>query len=314
MKIAIRAGHNFSVPGAKGIIEETKEARYVKDAVVKYLKLGGAEVFDVTPDDSYNSVNSDLVYGVNEANNLGVDLFVSCHFNNAYNHYDGPIGTEVWTYNKIFQSALRIVNKLSSLGFKNRGVKHSQTLYELRATKMQAMIIEVCFVEATKDVELYKQLGTDKIGKAIAEGILNKIIDENQEDDLIENENISNKLDNADKSNDKQELWEKSISGVEVKNLQEELNRQFNAGLKVDGYFGVNTLNACVTIKNGAKGRLTKLVQERLIAKGYDLSPYGADGVFGLVTVNAVKKLQKDAAIAIDGVVTRNTWKALYTK
>lgn len=38
------------------------------------------------------------------------------------------------------------------------------------------MIIEVCFVEATKDVELYKKLGADKIGKAIAEGILNKNI------------------------------------------------------------------------------------------------------------------------------------------
>lgn len=79
MKIAIRAGHNFSVPGAKGIIEETKEARYVKNAVIKYLKLGGAQVIDVTPDDSYNSVSSDLAYGVNEANRVKVDLFVSCH-------------------------------------------------------------------------------------------------------------------------------------------------------------------------------------------------------------------------------------------
>ena len=79
MKIAIRAGHNFSVPGAKGIIEETKEARYVKNAVIKYLKLGGAQVIDVTPDDSYNSVSSDLIYGVNEANRVKVDLFVSCN-------------------------------------------------------------------------------------------------------------------------------------------------------------------------------------------------------------------------------------------
>lgn len=31
------------------------------------------------------------------------------------------------------------------------------------------MIIEVCFVEATEDVALYKRLGYDAIGKNIAE-------------------------------------------------------------------------------------------------------------------------------------------------
>ena len=68
------------------------------------------------------------------------------------------------------------------------------------------MIIEVCFVEATKDVELYKKLGADKIGKAIAEGILNKNIDIN-----IEDENTSNESDDGVKEdeNNKQELWKK---------------------------------------------------------------------------------------------------------
>ena len=38
---------------------------------------------------------------------------------------------------------------------------------------MKSMIIETCFVEATEDVELYKKLGADAIGKAIAEAIVN---------------------------------------------------------------------------------------------------------------------------------------------
>ena len=173
------------------------------------------------------------------------------------------------------------------------------------------MIIEVCFVEATKDVELYKKLGADKIGKAIAEGILNKNIDIN-----IEDENTSNESDDGVKEdeNNKQELWEKSISSYEVECLQRELNKQFDARLKVDGYFGEKTLNACVIIKNGARGNLTKLIQERLINKGYNLSQYGADGVFGIVTVNEIKKLQEDVGVTVNGIVTKNTWKALYAK
>lgn len=308
MKIAVRGGHNFSVPGAKGIIDETTEDRKVKNAVIKYLRLGGATVLDVTPSDSYNTINSDLVYGVNKANSWGADLFVSCHFNKAYDYYNGAIGTEVWTYNEKFQSAVRVVNKLSSLGFKNRGVKHSTALYELRATSMKAMIVETCFVEATKDVELYKALGADKIGKSIAEGILNKTINEDSESSGSQGSNTNNS------SNSTNELWKNSISGDEVKRLQEELNRQFNSGLKVDGYFGDDTLKACVIVKMGAKGNLTRLIQQRLLNRGYSLSPYGADGSFGQTTSNAIKNLQKNKGISIDGIVGKNTWKALYSK
>lgn len=68
-----------------------------------------------------------------------------------------------------------MVDGIASLGFKNRGQKvEGNRLYELRNTDMKAMIVEVCFVEATKDVELYRKLGPDTIGKKIAESIANK--------------------------------------------------------------------------------------------------------------------------------------------
>lgn len=73
--------------------------------------------------------------------------------------------------------AQRVVNGLGSLGFKNRGQKIRTNLYELKHTNMQSMIVEICFVEATEDVELYKKLGTDTIGKAIAEAISNKKVE-----------------------------------------------------------------------------------------------------------------------------------------
>lgn len=111
-------------------------------------------------------------------------------------------------------------------------------------------------------------------------------------------------------------LWEVSISGNEVKALQNELNRQCGAGLKADGYFGDSTLAACITVREGARGNITRLIQQRLLNRGYtSLKEHGgADGCFGGGTTTAVKNLQKNKGIGVDGIVGRNTWKALYSK
>lgn len=180
MKIAIRSGHNELSRGCSALIDEVVEDRKVKDSIIKYLKQLGHSVLDVTPGNMDS--DSDLVYGVSKANNWGADLFISIHFNKAYNSYNGAIGTEAWVYSKSdnFNDevyAQRIVDNIAALGFKNRGVKESKVLYELKNTKMPAVIIEVCFVEATEDVALYKKVGSDKIGQVIAEGIVNKKVD-----------------------------------------------------------------------------------------------------------------------------------------
>ena len=184
MKIAVRGGHNFLATGCEGLINEVVEDRKVKDSIIKYLKQLGHEVLDVTPGNMDS--DSDLAYGVNKANSWGADLFISDHFNKAYNSYNGALGTEVWIYSKSDNITLdeevgaRIVKAMAGLGFKNRGVKESKELYELRATKMASIIVETCFVEATEDVALYRKLGPDVIGKAIAEAISNKKLEVNK--------------------------------------------------------------------------------------------------------------------------------------
>ena len=182
MKIAVRGGHTELCTGASALIDELTEDRKVKDAVVKYLKILGQDVLDVTPPVNYtSSASKDLAYGVNKANDWGANFFVSIHFNKAYDYYNGALGSEVCVYNT-FDTAKRVVEKLGCLGFGNRGQKIRNNLYELRNTNMLAMIIEVCFVEATEDVALYKKLGADAIGKAIAEAIVNKKIENFKED------------------------------------------------------------------------------------------------------------------------------------
>ena len=106
------------------------------------------------------------------------------------------------------------------------------------------------------------------------------------------------------------------ISGSEVAALQRELNKQFRAGLATDGIFGPATLKACITVKEGAKGNITWLIQQRLLNRGYTSlrSAGGADGVFGPATTTAIKNLQKNKGLAADGIVGKDTWKALYSK
>ena len=164
MRIAIRGGHCPKVTGASALINELTEDRKVKDAVIKYLKQLGHEILDVTPPDSTFTSSEDLSYGVNKANNWRADLFISIHFNKAYDNYNGALGSEVCVYST-HEIAQRVVNALGELGFKNRGQKVRTELYELRHTKMRAMIVETCFVEATEDVELYNKLGANEIGK-----------------------------------------------------------------------------------------------------------------------------------------------------
>lgn len=175
MKIAIRGGHNPLCTGASALIDELTEDRKVYVEVINYLKQAGHTVIDCTPSPT-SSQGQDLSNGVNKANSNGVDLFISIHFNKAYDSYDGALGSEVWSYpndslgNEV---GIRVLKNLQSLGFKNRGIKDgkSKSLYEINKTSMTALIVEVCFVEATKDVELYKSLGYKRVALAIAEGI-----------------------------------------------------------------------------------------------------------------------------------------------
>lgn len=65
------------------------------------------------------------------------------------------------------------------------------------------------------------------------------------------------------------------------------------------------------TLRKGAKGEYVTLLQTKLVSKGYSVGSYGIDGDFGSGTLAAVKAFQKDHGLTVDGVVGKNTWKAL---
>ena len=64
-------------------------------------------------------------------------------------------------------------------------------------------------------------------------------------------------------------------------------------------------------LKKGKKGEDVRLVQQELMMLGYDLGKWGADGIFGSQTRNAVRKYQKDHKLKVDGIVGKQTTTAL---
>ena len=67
-------------------------------------------------------------------------------------------------------------------------------------------------------------------------------------------------------------------------------------------------------IEYGDKGEYVKLMQQRLIAKGYSCGIWGADGDYGNGTKAALLKMQKDNGLEQDAVCGQQSWKALLNK
>ena len=175
--IGLDAGHckSGADTGAIGCgYKEEFLTREVVNALSRILQKQGHKVV-ICNVDKANSVRDSLNYRANKANNNNVNIFVSVHFNSSNT---GGFGTEIYTYNaKEIPEAKRILNNLAKLGFKNRGVKDGSNLAVIRNTNAKAMLVEVCFIDNAKDMELYNKLGAYKIATAIAEGIVNKTIE-----------------------------------------------------------------------------------------------------------------------------------------
>lgn len=92
-------------------------------------------------------------------------------------------------------------------------------------------------------------------------------------------------------------IYGKETKKALVKALQTELNIQYTKGLTVDGIFGNVTKNACISVRKGAKGNITWILQAVLVCKGYDIS---VDADFGSNTENAVRDYQTKNGLTAD--------------
>lgn len=179
MKINIHAGHNPDgkiACGAVGLIKESTEARKVKEAAIDMLRVLGHIVYDCTVDNG-TSQSDVLKRIVAKCNQHAVDLDVSIHFNSGRGDKKGDGqtgGVEVYVYSnssKAKGTAGKVCKAISALGFRNRGVKTSTSLYVLKHTNSPAMLIECCFVDDKDDAARYNY---KDMAEAIVYGITGK--------------------------------------------------------------------------------------------------------------------------------------------
>ena len=286
MKIGVNDGHTLSGAGtgAVGVIKEGEHTRLVGEEVRRLLKEKGIAVFNCTVDYA-ETTNESLSLVVQQANREDLDWFISIHFNAG-----GGKGVEVYTYEgRQYQDAIDVCNNISALGFNNRGVKVGTGLYVIRRTKAKSMLIEVCFVD-TEDANKYLKVGHKAIAKAIVDAL-----DDHINSDPIKEINTPSTSQNQFTTTFTGDDW--------VRRLQQECNNQGFSKQKVDGIAGPATLAGCPVLKNGAKGNITKLLQEKL--------GISVDGIFGNETKKAVISYQKSKGLSADGIVGKETWKKL---
>lgn len=294
MNILILNGHGAGDSGALGNgYKEADLTRELADLVVSKLNTY-AKVYRYPRErNAYKDIKNGVFTKYLPIAFDKIDYAFEIHFN----AFDGNAkGTEIYItkLEKGYSVEQAIVNNIASIGFSNRGVKRSDFLVikTLKNKGVSSALLETCFIDNANDMKTYQEHKND-IAQAIVNGI-------------VERFGLNGTFKPVEPTPPQPAVSTKPSGYDEwVARLQQELNYQFKRGLTVDGLKGPKTLNACPTVKKGAKGNVTRLIQERLNSVGFSL---GVDGIFGTATYNAVNVFQRNRGLSQDGIVGKNTW------
>ena len=212
-QINISSGHSINCQGASDIINEVTEARKVVDRIYDMCKAIGIEVYKYH--DTSSSSSQNLANIANWHNKFKDGIDVSIHFN-CYNHTSNSMGTEVCYY-----SQSELADKVSSAiskasGLKNRGGKERKGLYVLRHTNKPMLLIEVCFLDSSYDVQKYQE-NFDNICSAIIEALTGKVYMSRPVS--VPNQNTSN-----NSNNDK--IYRVQVGAYKIKSNAEEMQQK----------------------------------------------------------------------------------------
>ena len=148
--------------------QEKDDALRLALAVGEILQNNGIDVQYTRTTDVYQTPYEKAM----EANNAGVDFFISIH-RNSYPTDNEVSGVETLVYDLSglkYQMAQDINDQLEAVGFVNLGVKARPNLVVLRRTNMPALLVEAGFINSDVDNRLFDDNFQD-IAQAIAGGV-----------------------------------------------------------------------------------------------------------------------------------------------
>ena len=173
--IMMDAGHGGRDPGAVyNGRQEKDDALRLTLAVGERLQNNGIDVEYTRATDVYETPYEKAM----EANEAGVDLFISIH-RNSFPSDNTAFGVESLVYDLSglkLEIAESVNQQLEAVGFRNLGVKARPNLVVLKRTRMPAVLIEVGFINSDTDNRLFDE-NFDDIALAIADGILDVLRD-----------------------------------------------------------------------------------------------------------------------------------------
>ncbi len=171
--IMLDAGHGGRDPGAVyNGRQEKDDTLALTLAVGEILQNNGIDVEYTRTTDVYETPYEKAM----EANNAGVDFFVSIH-RNSFPTDNEVSGVETLVYDLSglkYQVAEDINEQLEAVGFVNLGVKARPGLVVLKRTQMPAVLVEAGFINSDTDNQLFDENFED-IAQAIARGILDAL-------------------------------------------------------------------------------------------------------------------------------------------
>ncbi len=170
----LQSAHGGTDPGAvyKGR-READDALQLTLAVGEILQNHGFDVEYTRTTDVYESPYQKAM----EANEAGVDYFVSIH-RNSYPTDNEVSGVESLVYDLSgikYEMAKNINAQLEDIGFVNLGVHARPNLVVLKRTKMPAVLVEAGFINSDTDNQLFDE-SFDDIANAIADGIMDTVM------------------------------------------------------------------------------------------------------------------------------------------
>ena len=152
--------------------QEKDDALRLTLAVGEILQNNGIDVQYTRTTDVYQTPYEKAM----EANNAGVDFFISIH-RNSYPTDNEVSGVETLVYDLSglkYQMAQDIYDQLEAVGFVNLGVNARPNLVVLKRTKMPALLVEAGFINSDIDNQLFDDNFQD-IAQAIASGVLDTL-------------------------------------------------------------------------------------------------------------------------------------------